>query len=60
MTAPGRLKFDAARAECQLHAAVLAEAAGRLPASFSAADMALIDSELRRSPDQSAYRFMKL
>ena len=59
MTDPGRPKFDAARAECQLHAAVLAEVASRLPATFTAADMALIDSELRRSLDQAAYRFMK-
>jgi len=60
MTGPGRLKFDAAVAECRLHSLVLAEAASRLPATFSAADMALIDSELRRSLDQAAYRFMKL
>jgi len=60
MTGPGRLKFDAAVAACRLHSLVLAEAASRLPATFSAADMALIDSELRRSLDQAAYRFMKL
>ena len=60
MTGPGRLKFDAAVVECRLHAVVLAEAASRLPTRFTAADMALIDSELRRSLDQLAYRFMKL
>ena len=60
MTDPARLKFDAARAECQLHAAVLSEAASRLPSVFKAADLALIDGELRRSLDQAAYRFMKL
>lgn len=49
MTNFGRLKFDSARAECQLHAAVLAEAAGRLPARFTAADVVLIDSALRCS-----------
>lgn len=60
MTQPGRLKFDAAVAECRLHAVVLAEAAGRLPVKFTPADMALIDSERRRLLDQTAYRFMKL
>lgn len=60
MTQPGRLKFDAAVAECRLHAVVLAEAAGRLPVNFTPADMALIDSERRRLLDQTAYRFMKL
>ena len=60
MTGPGHLKFDAAVVECRLHAVVLADAASRLPTRFTAADMALIDSELRRSLDQASYRFMKL
>ena len=38
----------------------MAEAANPLPATFTAADMGLIDNELRRSLDQAAYRFVKL
>jgi hypothetical protein len=39
-----RVKFDAAMAECALHASVLAEAAAELPAAFSVDDVAGIDA----------------
>lgn len=55
-----RAKFDAAIGECRLHAAVLDEARGGLPATFAAEDVASIDSERRRLLDQAAFRFMKL
>ncbi len=60
MKASPRAKFDAALAECGLHAAVLADAASRLPAVFSADQVGAIDVEQRRLLDQAAYRFMKL
>jgi hypothetical protein len=55
-----RAKFDAAVAECRVHAAVLSEARRALPSAFAAPDVATIGSEQRRLLDQSAYRFMKL
>jgi hypothetical protein len=55
-----RAKFEAAMAECALHASVLAEAASALPAAFGAEDVAGIDPGRRRLLDQAAYRFMKL
>lgn len=60
MSPSSRAKFDAALAECGLHAGVLADAASRLPASFSADQAGAIDVEQRRLLDQAAYRFMKL
>lgn len=57
---PARAKFDAAVAECGVHAHVLADAASRLPAAFSADQVGAIDAEQRRLLDQAAYRFMKL
>jgi hypothetical protein len=53
-------KLGAALAECGLHAEVLTEALARLPPRFEARQVGSIDSELRRSLDQAAYRFMKL
>ncbi|MDE1947003.1 MAG: hypothetical protein KGI35_00150 [Burkholderiales bacterium] len=55
-----RAKFDAALAECELHSAVLSEAASLLPTSFTAEQAKTIDSQQRRLLDQAAYRFMKL
>ncbi len=55
-----RAKFDAALAECGLHASVLSEAAHNLPAAFAADQVAAIGVEQRRLLDQAAYRFMKL
>lgn len=55
-----RAKFDAALAECALHASVLRDAAGGLPEVFSADDVRSIGVEQRRLLDQAAYRFMKL
>ena len=60
MSDGARAKFDAALAECRVHAAVLVDDRSRLPASFGAADMPLLSSEDRRSLDQDAYRFIKL
>ena len=60
MSDGARAKFDAALAECRVHAAVLVDDRSRLPAAFVAADMPVLSSEDRRSLDQAAYRFMKL
>lgn len=60
MSGLARAKFDAALAECGIHARVLAEAAGELPTAFSADDVGAIDVKQRRLLDQAAYRFMKL
>lgn len=53
-------KFLAALAECDLHARVLAEAAGLLPARFDEADVPSLSPENRRLLDQLGFRFMKL
>ena len=60
MSTSAHAKFDAAFAECGLHASVLAEAAMRLPTAFSADQVGSVDVEQRRLLDQAAYRFMKL
>ncbi len=60
MTAASRPSLDAALAECALHAQVLRQAAGALPAAFTPDAAAAVDAETRRWLDQAAYRFMKL
>lgn len=60
MSSPTPAKLQAALLECALHAQVLADALGRLPAHFNPADAAQVSDELRRTLDQAAYRFMKL
>ena len=56
---PVRAKFDAALAECGVHARVLADAASRLPAGFAADQVGAIDAEQRRLLDlwEQAQRF---
>jgi hypothetical protein len=54
------LKLRAALAECALHADVLVEARGHLPAKFEPQDVPTLDAERRRVLDQIAFRFMKL
>jgi hypothetical protein len=60
MSGMGPAKLQAALAECALHARVLAEARARLPSRFDADDACHVNDELRRTLDQTAYRFMKL
>ncbi len=56
----GRLKLDAALAECGLHAQVLSDAVAALPEVFNAEMAATVNADRRRWLDQAAYRFMKL
>ena len=58
--AASRPKLDAALAECALHAQVLRQAIGALPAAFTPDAAAAMDVDTRRWLDQAAYRFMKL